>query len=125
MSLRIRPEDVTPTPGGASLSSGLQDESLVDRKGRKGLAAFIGTGRLKMIRQTYQPSGRHFPHHHRSTEQAYYLLAGKGRVRIGSEVFEATPGTMFYIPPMTEHEMENIGDVPLVNLLICVDLDEE
>lgn len=124
MSLCIRPQDTPRFPGGADMSKGLTDGLLVDRKGSRSRAAYVGTHRMKLIRQTYVPGGRHFPHEHATTEQAYYLISGRARVRIGAEVFVVEAGTVFYIPPKTEHEVENIGDEPLVNLLICGDLDE-
>lgn len=124
MSPCIRPQDVSRVPGGPAVTQNLIDENLVDRKGSAGRAAYVGTHRMKLIRQIYAPGGKHRAHQHETTEQAYYVLSGKARVRIGSEVFIAERGTVFYIAPKTEHEMENVGDEPLVNLLICGDLDE-
>jgi len=107
------------------MSTRLTDETLVDKAGSGDRAAFVGTKRLKVIRQTYQPGGTHVPHHHPTTEQAYYIVSGKGRVRVADEVFEVGPNTMIYLPPKVEHEMLALGDKPLVNLLICVDLEED
>jgi len=121
----IRPTDVAPTPGSATLTSGLQDQSLLDHMGQDSpLVGYAHTHRLKVIRQTYIPGGTHHPHHHERAEQVYYILSGKARVRLGEEVFEVEGGTVLYIPPMTEHQIWNIGDAPLVNLLIDVTLDE-
>ena len=120
MAVCIRPEDVTPRPGGPQATSGLQDEFIVSGTHKE--AVFRGTQRVALIRQTYEPGGKHFPHEHESSEQIYYLVEGKARVRIGDETFEVGPGTVFYIPPNTDHELINIGDGPLVNLLIGVEL---
>ena len=122
MAACIRPEDITPRPGGANMTTGLQDEFIVSRS--HATAAFLGTKRVTLIRQTYEPGGTHLNHQHESTEQVYYLLEGKARVRIGDEVFEAEAGTVFYIPAKTDHELWNIGDGRLVNLLIGVEIEE-
>ena len=122
MAVCLRPEDVTPRPGGENATTGLQDEFIISRDNQA--AAFAGTRRTTLIRQTYEPGGTHFSHQHPSTEQAYYVLEGKARVRIEDEVFEVEAGTVFYIPAKTEHELWNIGEGRLVNLLIGVELDE-
>jgi quercetin dioxygenase-like cupin family protein len=126
MSYCIRPEDVIGQPGGESATTGLIDENLLDRDNMpQGKAAFVGTQRLKMIRQVYEPGGTHFPHDHPATEQAYYIIEGSARVRVGKEWFDVEEGTVFYLPPKVEHELFNNGDGRLVNLLICVDLEDE
>ena len=121
----IRAADITPTPGGADLTRGLQDELILDHiEGENPNAGYAHTYRLKVIRQTYARGGTHHAHQHELSEQAYYVLEGKARVRLGDQTYEAGPGTVFYIPAGTEHQLWNIGDSTLVNLLIDVTLDE-
>ncbi len=107
------------------MTAGLQDEFLLSSKHNSKGAVFGGTERVEVIRQTYVPGGTHFPHEHADTEQVYYLVEGRARVRIGDEEFDVEAGTVFYIPPHTDHELHNIGDGPLVNLLIGIGLGEE
>lgn len=122
----IPPSVVKQKPGASSLSANLQDGDILDHEGRDagGEGEYTNTYRLKVIRQTYAPGGTHFPHHHELAEQAYYIISGKARVRIGDKTFEPEPGTVFYIPPGTDHEVWNIGNEPLVNVLIDVKLDK-
>jgi len=124
-SVCVRPEDVTPKSGLSSFTSGLTDEPLIDKNGASLSSAFVGTHRMKLIRQVYEAGGTHFPHQHPSTEQAYYILEGTARVRVGDESFDVEAGTVIYLPPNTPHEMINTGEGRLVNLLICGELDAD
>lgn len=125
----VRPSDVTPRRGGKSPdgtglhTEGLLDEFLLGRRGEK--SGFSSAKRLKIVRQTYEPGGWHNTHSHDMTEQAYYVAAGEARVTIGDETFDVGAGTLLYLPARLEHSMLNIGDGPLVNLLICAELEED
>ena len=121
----VRPADVRPTPGSPTTTRGLQDQLILDHsRGENPNAGYTHTHRLKVIRQTYSPGGTHHAHQHPDAEQAYYILEGKARVRLGDQTYEAGPGTVCYIPSGVEHQLWNIGDTTLVNLLIDVALDE-
>ncbi len=50
------------------------------------------------------------PHHH-PEEQAVVLLAGRMRVRLGDETFEAAAGDAWHVPPDVEHETQCLEDV--------------
>jgi mannose-6-phosphate isomerase-like protein (cupin superfamily) len=43
------------------------------------------------------------PHLHEEFEEVYYILSGRGRVRIGREEHEVTEGDVVYIPPGEVH----------------------
>ncbi len=138
MSLCVRPGQVSKTPGlqqeheGGLNTIGLMDENLLAAGGladvvaRTGAqnAGFGGTRRMTMIRQHYEPGGKHYPHEHAEGEQAYYLESGRARVRVGEDTFDVGAGDVVYIPPRTDHEFENIGDEVCVNILISVGLGE-
>ena len=127
MSYRVRPEDVATKSGAKSSdgtglnTAGLGDQVLIAPTGQA--AGFTGTKQLKLIQQVYETGGTHKLHSHPVAEQAYYIVRGRAHVRVGEETFEVEAGTTVYIPPGVEHEMANIGDEPLVNLLIDVALD--
>lgn len=58
-------------------------------------------------------------HYHPKTEEIYYLLKGKGRMRIEEEVREVEVGDAIAIPPGLKHKIWNTGDEPLVILCCC------
>lgn len=58
-------------------------------------------------------------HHHLLTEEIYYILQGRGRMTIGSEVREVAAGDAVYIPLNEAHTLENTGDEPIRLLLVC------
>ena len=58
-------------------------------------------------------------HHHLKTEEIYYILEGRGRMRVGDEVREVEAGDAIFIPRRATHTLENSGDDPLRLLLVC------
>lgn len=127
MSLCVNIASVTGKTGAKSVNGSglhtenLQDHTLIAKSSEK--AAYCGTKRLKIIRQVYGPGGTHLPHSHSHAEQAYFIESGSAHVRIGDEHFDVEGGTILYIPPNTEHEIENTGSDLLVNYLIDVVVD--
>ena len=65
------------------------------------------------------PGATTTPHHHSQTEEIYYILVGRGRMRIGSEEQIVGPGDAIAIPPGAEHQITNIGTVVLKFLCCC------
>ena len=59
------------------------------------------------------------PHYHPRTEEIYYILSGRGQMRICTETAEVGPGDAIAIPPGLEHEITNTGDETLVFLCCC------
>jgi mannose-6-phosphate isomerase-like protein (cupin superfamily) len=59
------------------------------------------------------------PHHHVKTEEIYYVLAGRGLMRVGEESREIGPGDAVAIPPGTLHQISNIGKGVLKFLCCC------
>jgi len=47
------------------------------------------------------------PHAHEHKEQMFFVTAGRGSVKIGSETFPAQPGDLFYLPAGTLHQTIN------------------
>jgi mannose-6-phosphate isomerase-like protein (cupin superfamily) len=58
-------------------------------------------------------------HYHPQTEEIYYILQGRGRMRLGDELREVGVGDAIAIPPGMTHQIENIGDVVLKLLCCC------
>src|SRR5260370_4825698 len=49
------------------------------------------------------------PHLHRSDDEAWYVLEGTLRVRVGNEEVEARAGSAVFVPPGTPHTYWNPG----------------
>jgi mannose-6-phosphate isomerase-like protein (cupin superfamily) len=58
-------------------------------------------------------------HHHRLTEEIYYIFEGEGLMRIGEEVREVGPGDAIAIPPGATHQITNTGTATLKFLCCC------
>jgi mannose-6-phosphate isomerase-like protein (cupin superfamily) len=58
-------------------------------------------------------------HHHLETEEVYYILEGRGRMTVGSEVRDVAAGDAVFIPLKHAHTLENTGEEPMRLLLVC------
>lgn len=58
-------------------------------------------------------------HTHKKTEEIYYILQGKGKMRIENETRDVVVGDAIAILPGQRHKIQNTGDVPLVFLCCC------
>ena len=58
-------------------------------------------------------------HYHQDSEEIYYILRGRGRMKLEGEVREARAGDGIAIPPGSRHQIENIGTSNLVFLCCC------
>lgn len=66
-----------------------------------------------------EPGARQQPHHH-APEQAYVIVGGHGRIKIGPDVAEVQAGDLLYIPPNVEHAVENAGPEKLIYVSVTV-----
>ena len=57
-------------------------------------------------------------HYHHESEEIYHFTEGRGKMRLGNEVFDVEPGDTVCIAPGAKHNILNTGDVPL-RLLCC------
>ena len=58
-------------------------------------------------------------HHHKETEEVYYILQGTGRMTVGEETRDVGPGDAVFIPRHHAHTLENTGQEPMTILLVC------
>jgi mannose-6-phosphate isomerase-like protein (cupin superfamily) len=65
------------------------------------------------------PGGATTPHYHPQTEEIYYILSGVGRMQIGEEIREVSPGDAIAIPPGEVHQIVNTGAETLIFLCCC------
>lgn len=59
------------------------------------------------------------PHYHVKTEEIYYILSGRGLMRVDDEVRPVGPGDAIAIPPGAPHQITNSGDDVLKFLCCC------
>ena len=59
------------------------------------------------------------PHRHICTEEIYYVLEGRGQMRVGDEVREVGPGDAIAIPPGYSHQITNLATGTLKFLCCC------
>lgn len=52
-------------------------------------------------------------HTHNNEVEIYITIKGKGKVNVGNEVVEMTPGTIIYVQPKIEHQTFNTGESDL------------
>lgn len=62
-----------------------------------------------MIHWMEKPAGFNSGPHTREVEEIIYILSGKCAISTEKERYEATAGTIIYIPPGEKHQHENIG----------------
>jgi mannose-6-phosphate isomerase-like protein (cupin superfamily) len=66
------------------------------------------------------PAGKStMPHRHVRTEEIYYILEGRGLMRVGQETAVVGPGDAIAIPPGALHQISNTGSGPLQFLCCC------
>ena len=75
--------------------------------------------RNQTLAEARLPPGRStVPHHHVKTEEIYYLLEGRGWMRVGDETCEVVAGDAIAIPPGAAHQITNPGP-GLLRFLCC------
>jgi mannose-6-phosphate isomerase-like protein (cupin superfamily) len=65
------------------------------------------------------PGTSTIPHHHRTGEEVYYVLRGRGRITLNDQTHDVGPGDAITILPGTFHHLVNTGDEELVVLCSC------
>ena len=58
-------------------------------------------------------------HHHRVSEETYYLVEGTGEMDVDGDVREVGPGDAVLIPPGAWHRIRATGDGPVRLLCAC------
>ena len=77
------------------------------------------TDNLAIARVEIDP-GSHQQTHHHVPEQAYIIINGNGRIKVGSEIAYVQAGDLLYIPSNVEHAVENAGPGKLIYISVTV-----
>ncbi|NIN52877.1 MAG: cupin domain-containing protein [Nitrososphaeria archaeon] len=56
-----------------------------------------------------QPGLSYEPHIHDDHEELYYVIKGRGKIRVDNDINEFCDGDLIYIPVGSEHEITNEG----------------
>ena len=65
------------------------------------------------------PGTSTIPHHHKKTEEIYYILSGTASMTIDDDVRSVTSGDAIAIPPGQRHTIKNTGTEELIFLCTC------
>ncbi len=64
-------------------------------------------------------------HSHEQAEEIWYIISGRGKVRVGGEAAAVEPGMVVYGPPQTPHGFVNDGDEDLTALFVISPAGDE
>jgi len=81
--------------------------------------AHHGAHNQSLAEATVQAGGLTLLHQHHRTEEIYHVTAGRGRMTLGSDVFEVGSGDSILIRPGTPHCVEALGTESLRILCCC------
>lgn len=70
----------------------------------------IASGYLK-------PNQKAIPHFHESSEEIYYVLSGRGKVRVGEIIENIKKGDAVYVPIKAIHALENTSPTKRMKVL--------
>lgn len=86
------------------------------------LAAPLGARRIGANVTRVPPGKAAFPfHHHHANEEHFFVIAGRGVLRIGAETHAVGPHDYIYCPPggaEVAHQLVNTGEEDLVYLAV-------
>jgi uncharacterized cupin superfamily protein len=93
------------------------------------VAQQVGARKLGYNVTAVPPGKRAFPfHNHRVNEEMFFVLEGRGEVRIGKEVHAIRAGDVIACPPggpETAHQIVNTGEVELRYLAVSTKISPE
>ena len=51
-------------------------------------------------------------------EQLYYIISGRGKMKLDGKIYEVRPGDSVHIPPKVKHQLINAGDDWVEHILV-------
>jgi mannose-6-phosphate isomerase-like protein (cupin superfamily) len=107
----------------AMFKKGLSESS---KRIRPGLVSHIllqagdtSSNNLAIAWVTVEPCAGQQPHRH-VPEQAYVVVGGHGRIKVGSDIVDVKAGDLVYVPSNAEHAVEAVGTERLIYVSIAV-----
>jgi quercetin dioxygenase-like cupin family protein len=80
--------------------------------------ALVDTASLFCDAYCLEPGQGQSPHRHAVGDKLYYVLAGRGRIRVAAETHDVVPGDLVCAPAGDEHAVENPGPERLALLVM-------
>ena len=77
------------------------------------------TDNLAIAWVTVEPGAAQQSHHH-VPEQAYVVVSGLGRIKVGSDIADVKAGDLVHVPSNAEHVFENVGTERLTYVSVAV-----
>jgi mannose-6-phosphate isomerase-like protein (cupin superfamily) len=79
----------------------------------------LATANQSLAQALVEPGGTTDEHYHRVSEELYYFVGGRGRIRVDGEEREVAVNDCVVLPPGARHKLFNDGDEPLVLFCCC------
>jgi mannose-6-phosphate isomerase-like protein (cupin superfamily) len=93
-------------------------DELGDNFGFRKVRRALGITAFGVNAVVYPPQYEGFLHYHDEQDELYFVHSGTARVEVGDEVRELGPGGMVHVESTTPRRLSNVGDEPLVMLVI-------
>ena len=81
--------------------------------------------KLKMGHTTIYPTGTTTGHCHDDMEEVYFVVCGKGTMKVGDDEFPIKSGDALYVPPGEFHTTIQEGNLPLIVVWVTCQLTEK
>jgi mannose-6-phosphate isomerase-like protein (cupin superfamily) len=78
-----------------------------------------GNKKLSFAQAVIEPGCATVSHVHKTSEEIYHVVQGKGMMTLGEEQFFIGPGDTVCILPYLSHRVENTGHEPLIIYCCC------
>jgi quercetin dioxygenase-like cupin family protein len=62
-------------------------------------------GYLQFINEFMVDAGKFIEPHYHDSHEFYYVLSGRGTMRVGEDVYEVSPGDLVHTPPNVPHSI--------------------
>jgi len=72
----------------------------------------VGARQISMGTNVTEVGSKIPMHKHTDSEEAMFVIQGKGKLICGGEEYDLEPGTAIFSPLGVEHEIINVGDEP-------------
>lgn len=72
----------------------------------------VGATKISMGTNVTEVGSKIPLHSHKDSEEAMFVVQGKGKLYINGEEYDLYPGTAIFSPVGVEHEIVNVGDEP-------------
>ena len=82
-------------------------------------------GMMYVARALLQPGLAYHPHAHDDHEEVYYIIKGKGEIRIDDEINEIKEGDIIYIAVNQVHEIINSGENMIEFIAFAAEVKKE